>query len=290
MPQCSIKISVLIILLVELLVRVDAVSSAAPSMVCDNLLDEGEVASLFKQNVLRQLALEFGESGLFVYELQQSPVDAVITRLEAYAKYKKLGQTGLATLRVKGWVSRCEGTTMIRDNTWLADGTLVTQRYMPEQLPGKGVQLGDKNAATHVMVFVDSRCPHCHRLLSYANALIEQGKIFLEIRQVAYLETVEEALQDTRLFDTALIDPHNSTLSISDYVEMLAGFNSERAVKVKNQRYATAKTLIETNTKTAQEVLHIISVPSVLIRELKAKNQYRRTSYWEMNRIFQPDL
>jgi len=272
---------------------VDANSLApksAATVVCGSLLNEEVIASLFKKNVLRQLALEFGEAGLFVYDVQQSPVDNIVVRVEAYAKYKKLGQKDLATLRVKGWVNRCGGTTIVRDNTWLADGTLVTQRFTLEQLHGKGAKVGNPNAAMHVIIFVDSRCPHCHRLLSYAKPLIEQGNIFLEIRQVAYLESVEEALQDTRLFDTALIDPHNPPLSIDDYIEMLAGFNSDSVVKDKNPPYVSAKNLIETNTKTAKEILHIISVPGVLIREPMAKSLYRRASYWEMNRIFQPDL
>lgn len=267
-----------------------AVNNKDANAVCANLVRKEEVAPLFKQNVLRQLALEFGEAGLFVYDMQLSPVDGIIVRVEAYAKYKKLGQTALATLRVKGWVNRCGGTTIVRDNTWLANGELITPRYNPKQLPGKGILLGDPEAAIHAIIFVDSRCPHCHRLLGYAKPLLEQGKIFLEIRQVAYLESVEEALQDTRLFDTALINQDHPTLSIDDYLEMLSGLSSDSVVTPKEPQYTAAKTLIETNTTTAQKMLHIISVPGVLIRETAAKNQYRGVSYWEMNRIFQPDL
>ena len=254
---------------------------------CSQSLSDQAMVKLFKQNALKQLALEFGDAGLFVYDVEIFSVDKVLSRVEAYAKYPRPGQKDLATMRLKAWVSRCQGTTIIRGNTWLADGTLEAPRFAANELTGNGLHWGDPNAPMRFIVYLDSRCPHCHRLIAYAKKLVEAGKVFLDIRQVAYLEDVDEAITDTRLLETNLILGESGKISNDEYLDLLSGFPNETAIKLKGAAYRQATKFLQSNTKTAQEVLHIITVPAVYIQEEEHSNLYRQIGYWEMNRIFQ---
>jgi glutaredoxin len=256
-------------------------------IVCRQALADHDVMRLFKQNTLKQLALEFGGAGLFVYDMQSIAVDDVLVRVEAYAKYPRPGQKELATMRVTGWVSRCQGTTIIRGNTWLADGTLKVARYAAETLKGKGLQWGKADAPQRFIVYVDSRCPHCHRLISYAQKLVESGAVFLDVRQVAYLEDVDAAIIDSRLSETGLVLGGDRKVSDDAYLEYLNGSANENMVEKTGAAYAEAREIIQTNTRTAKELLHVITVPAVLILEPEHNNQYRQMGYWEINRIFQ---
>lgn len=256
-------------------------------VICAQPLSEQKVVEIFKQNSLKQLALEFGDAGLFVYDLTPFEVDGVLVRVEGYAKYPRPGQKDLATMRLIGWVSRCHGTTIVRGNTWLADGTLVVARYSENSLKGKGLHWGKPDAPKQFIVYVDSRCPHCHRLISYAKALVESGEAFLDVRQVAYLEDFDAAVTDTRLLETSLVLGDKKTITDDAYLELLNGFANEIVVDKTGVAYEKAQKIIETNTATAKEVLHIITVPAVLVREPDQDNQYRQMGYWEVNRIFQ---
>jgi hypothetical protein len=111
-----------------LLLITPAVSKEQSRALCSQPLPDEKVIDLFKQNAMKQLALEFGDKGIFVYELEATPVDNVLVRMSGYAKYPRPGQKDLATMRIKGWISRCTGTTIVRGNTWLADGTLKVPR------------------------------------------------------------------------------------------------------------------------------------------------------------------
>lgn len=254
---------------------------------CGQALSDQAVVKIFKQNTLKQLALEFGDSGLFVYDIESFGVDKVLSRVEAYAKYPRPGRKELATMRVKAWVSRCQGTMIIRGNTWLADGTLVVPRYADKDLGGHGLQWGDPNAPQRYIIYLDSRCPHCHRLISYAKKLVDAGKVFLDIRQVAYLEEVDEAITDTRLLETSLILKETKKISDDEYLDLLSGFPNETEFEMKGAAYEQARQFLQSNTKTAQDVLHIITVPAVFIQEKEHSNHYRQMGYWEINRIFQ---
>jgi glutaredoxin len=255
--------------------------------ICSQPLSDESVLKLFKQNTLKQLALEFGNTGLFIYDIDHSAVDDTLVRIEAYAKYPRPGQQALATMRVKAWVSRCQGTTIIRGNTWLADGSLMAPRFSAKQLNGSGLHWGDSNAQQRFIIYLDSRCPHCHRLIAYAKKLVETGKVFLDIRQVAYLEDVDEAITDTRLLETSLVLADRKKITDDEYLDLLSGFPNETAIELKGGEYQKARKFLESNTNTAQKVLHIVTVPAVFIQEKEHENHYRQLGYWEINRIFQ---
>lgn len=283
----QIKISSVYVLLVLGLTFASVSGAAETKGQCDKLLSDSEVERVYKQNALNQLALEFGKEGSFVYDIVRYPVDDLLVKIESYARYQKMGQKELARSRLKAWVSRCNGTTIIRGNTWLADGTLKVVRYSEEQLKGQGLVWGDKNAPMKFIVYVDSRCPHCHRLIDYARKLVEQGKVVLDVRQVAYLEDAQEAIQDTRLLQSSLVMQQNPLVDDKGYLDMLEGNNNVDVIDVNNSEYKRALKLIKRNTETAEKVLHVISVPSVLVQEREHNNLYRKMGYWEVNRIFQ---
>lgn len=262
-------------------------SEQQQDVICSQPLSEQKVIETFKRNALKQLALEFGDAGLFVYGLTAFVVDDVLMRVEGYAKYPRPGQKELATMRLTGWVSRCQGTTIVRGNTWLADGALVVARYAGDTLKGVGLHWGKPNAPKRFIVYVDSRCPHCHRLISYAKKLVESGEVFLDVRQVAYLEDADAAITDTRLLETSLVLGNKKMITDNEYLELLNGFANEFAVNKTGAAYKKAQKIIRTNTATAKEILHIITVPAVLVREPDHNNQYRQMGYWEVNRIFQ---
>ncbi|MGD8569245.1 MAG: thioredoxin domain-containing protein [Gammaproteobacteria bacterium] len=283
----STPLRLLVVAVVSVTVLTQAYAGETTSSPCSQPLTDHQVISVFKRSALNQLALEFGDAGLFVYELEHTPVDDTLVRVEAYAKYPKPGQKDLATMRIKGWVSRCSGTTIVRGNTWLADGTLQVTRYDAENLAGKGLRWGDPAAPLRFIVYLDSRCPHCHRLISYAKKLVKNGKAYLDLRQVAYLEDVQGAVSDTHFWQTSLVNGGGSTVSDEDYLELLGGFADDELVKEDSPAYDMAVQLIETNTATAKNKLHIITVPGVLIEETDHQGRYRRMGYWEINRIFQ---
>jgi len=254
---------------------------------CASSLSDTDTVKVFKQNALNQLALEFGRDGTFIYDISQFPIDDTLVELEAYARYPRPGQKELARMRIKAWVNRCSGSTVVRGSTWLADGTLKVLRYAANELQGRGLLWGNKNAPMKFIVYLDSRCPHCHRLLDYAKKLVKQGKVLLDIRQVAYLEKQEEAVLDTQLAETSLIVRDKPVVNDDTYLEMLGGENNIESVDTRSPSYHEALKLLAQNTKTAEKVLHIVTVPGVLIQEKEHDNQYRKMGYWEINRIFQ---
>ena len=269
-------------------VNAQADKSDTQNRICKTPIEISKINSLFSRLASKQLKLEFGDKQLSLYDEKHTPVSPDLYRVEAYAKFQKPGRKNLSTMRVVGWMSICHGTLIIRGNTWLADGRLAVSRYSEKDLPGEGLRLGRDSATTKIIAFVDSRCPHCHRLIGYARQLIKDGKIQIEIRQVAYLETIKESLRDTRLPETRLIDPLNFNLSDSEYLDMLTGLSNESALDRTTKEYSHAKSIVALNTKTAKTVLHVTTVPAMLVRG--ENNQYRLTSFWEMNRLLQPDL
>jgi len=260
---------------------------------CDNPASDDSIKEIFKQNAMKQLALDFGDGKKFIFDIEIVPIDTVMVRVESYAKYPrpglKQGQLDYATMRLRAWVSRCQGTTIIQGNSWLADGTLVVNRYSAEQLTGKGLLWGNPNAVQRFIVFVDSRCQHCHRLLSYAAKLVDSGKVFLDIRQVAYLETVEQALKDSGLGESGLVVSKNPGVSNEELLDRLSGLTGDESSITNSQAHKDAKTIIEANTEIAQKKLHIITVPGVYLQEKNYNDQYRALGHWEINRIFHSD-
>ncbi len=267
-----------------------AVIASGAEGVCDHPLQDARIATQFERLATKQLALEFGDrQPIRVNGIRYHDVGTDLIRVEATAEYRKPGQAEPSTSYITGWLSRCSGTLILRGNTWLADGTLAAPRFTTGQLLGRGIVLGEPGAAIHVLAFVDSRCSQCHRLIGYARRLVEQGKMQIELRQVAYLEKEQEAVLDTRLPETPLIVVADAPYSDGDYLEMLSEFNNEEPLDEQRDAYRRALDLIGENTRTARDVLHITTVPGVLILEAD-KKAYRLTSYWEMNRLFQPDL
>jgi len=257
---------------------------------CDKPIADENINAYFEVLALKQMALEFGQDSLILSGTQHYPVGPDLLRVESFLKFRKLGREDLSTIRIKGWVSRCRGTLIIRGNTWLQDGTLAVQRFEKNDLPGDGFVFGDKSAAIHVIAYVDSRCPQCHRLISYMRELTKDKKMYIELRQTAFLESASEAVKDTQLHLTEKFNKNRQVVSQWDYVEMLGGFSSEDNVNMDTLAYKKALMMIEENTRTARQILHIRSVPGVLILDDKKNNAYRLTSFWEMNRLFQPDL
>lgn len=281
-PHYKFPAVVLLLLFFPLLAQ-----AASSKPLCSKPLTDSEIIKIYKINALKQLALEFGGEGSFVYDIMRFPVDEIMVGLESYARYQKPGQKEASRMRLKAWVNRCNGTTIIRGNSWLADGTLKVVRYSEGQLPGRGLVWGAKDAPLRFIVYLDSRCPHCHRLIDYARDLVKQGKVQLDLRQVAYLEKKEEAIMDTRLSQTGLVLKGQAPVDDNAYLEMLGGENNVEEIDTGDQGYRDAMKLIEENTRTAEKVLHIITVPTVLVQEKDHDNQYRKMGYWEVNRIFQ---
>ena len=257
---------------------------------CSQPMVDNKIDKHFEVLALKQMALEFGEGELELSGTEHYPVGPDLVRVESFLKFRKPGRVSLSTMRVKGWISRCQATLIIRGNTWLADGTLVVERYQKSDLPGDGFIFGDKTATIHVVVFVDSRCPQCHRLISYMRELVKDGKMYIELRQTAFLETAAEAVKDSQLHLTDKFSFTNQAISQAEYVELLGGFSSDDTVDVNSQAYKNALAMVEENTRTARQILHLTSVPGVLVLDDKEKKAYRLTSFWEMNRLFQPDL
>jgi hypothetical protein len=256
---------------------------------CDRPLSEKSVQKLFIKTLNKQIVLEFGKGPIDTYQIKQTLVGNDLVRFDSLLDYNKPGEESKSTMKVTAYISRCEGTTIIRGNTWFADGSLVVPRYRSAEIPGRGLILGVKNAPRKIIVFVDSRCPHCHRLISYARKLANKGLVRIDFRQIALLETVAESIVDSKLSETSLVLGNKSLVTDSDYLDMISGFSNESPIKTKNQEYKRAVSLIKLNTKTAREVLYITSVPMVLIQE-ENQELYRIMGYWEMNRLFQPDL
>lgn len=259
---------------------------------CPTPLTEQQVLAIFSNNAANQIRLEFGDQYLQVNKVVQRAPAEDLVRVEADVQYRRPGVKGPGKMHVVGWVSRCRGTTIVRGNTWLADGTLSVTRYRDDELPGQGILLGNPAAALHVLAYIDSRCPNCHRLISYALELVRKGELYIELRQVAYLESIEDALVDTRLFETSLASQNKTpvTLTDSQYLELVGGLVSDAAVDPTLPGYIKAKSILLQNTHVAREVLHLESVPGVLIKESQQQGRYRVMGHWEMNRLMQPDL
>lgn len=262
------------------------VSAGAGAQNCDRPLAAAAVYGQFERLALEQLRLEFGaQKDMAVQAERAEPVGVDLFRVDAWAQYRKPGSAAATRSFISGWVSRCTGTVIVRDHTWLADGTLAAPRYTRDQLPGRGITLGRADAPLRVVAYVDSRCSQCHRLIAYARELVKQGKLYIELRQVAYLETAQQAVKDTRLGESGLVVA-GKAWDIEAYVDMLAEFNNEAAIDEAAPGYKKALELVETNTRSAREILHITTVPGVLVFEANTA-QYRIAGFWEMNRMFQ---
>jgi thiol-disulfide isomerase/thioredoxin len=258
---------------------------------CARPIIEKDIPVFFERSARLQLKLEFGDGPIKITKLKSMQVGPTLVRVDGFARLRQPGREDLSEKRITGWVERCQGVVIIRGNTWLTDGTLAVPRFSREQLQGRGLTLGKQEAPLHLIAFVDSRCPHCHRLMSYVEQLVKAGKITIEIRQTAFLESAKEALQDTRLAETSLIRaaPGVKT-NDTDYFEMLSGFPNDEEIPVTTLGYDKALEFLNRNTKTARNVLGITNVPALLVLDNKKDGLYRLAGYWEMNRLLQPDL
>jgi hypothetical protein len=265
--------------------------NAAERPPCAKPIAGKDIPARFTELARRQLVLEYGaRAEIDIRKTQMHEIDGDLIRVEAHVQIRKNGADNAAAFWIAGWMNRCQGSLVLRGNTWLADGTLAAQRFTRDQLPGRGLVLGDEKAPVNVVVFVDSRCPHCHRLLGYARELLAQDAIRIEIRQVAYLETAVEAIKDARIHETALfLDPSRATRA-DDYLDMLGELNSTLDVDEDAPEYERGLALIQTNTNTAREVLRVSTVPAVLVLDRPQTGEYRLTGLYELNRLFQPDL
>jgi thiol-disulfide isomerase/thioredoxin len=264
---------------------------AAKEIFCARPITDKDIPIFFERSARLQLNLEFGDGPITITKLKLAKVGPSLVRVDGFAKLRQPGRKDLSEKRITGWVERCQGVVIIRGNTWLTDGSLAVPRYSREQLHGRGLVLGKREAPLHLIAFVDSRCPHCHRLMSYVEQLVKAGKITIEIRQTAFLESAKEALQDTRLAETSLIRaaPGVKT-NDADYFEMLSGFPNDERIPVTTLGYDKALEFLNRNTKTARNVLGITNVPALLVLDNKKNGLYRLAGYWEMNRLLQPDL
>lgn len=265
-------------------------SAVAAESVCSAPLADAVIPAQFSRLARLQLTLEYGAAGLDIQKVHAHAIDRALVRVEAQVQVRKTLPDNAATFWISGFVDRCTGTLLLRGNAWLADGTLVTSRYTREQLPGRGIVLGNANAPLHVIAFVDSRCPHCHRLIGYARELLKKNAVYIELRQVAYLETAVDAIKDTRLHETTLFTDGAHAASADSYLEALGELNSTLDVDTSDPLYEKGLALIQTNTQTARDVLHVSSVPAVLVLDRPQTGEYRLVGLNEMNRLFQPDL
>lgn len=266
------------------------VNAFAAERACENRLADRDIPAQFTRLANKQLQLEYGSAAFDVRKIQVHPVDAILARVEAQVQVSKTASEDAATFWISGWISRCHGTLILRGNAWLADGTLVAPRFTKAQLPGRGIVYGDAKAPLRVIAFVDSRCPHCHRLIGHARELVRAGTLQIEVRQVAYLETAVEAIKDTRLHETALISNVSGALGAEAYLAMISEFNNTLDIDITTPDYERGLALIQTNTQTAREVLHVTTVPTVLVLDRPKTGEYRLTTQAELNRLFQPNL
>ncbi len=257
---------------------------------CDHPLKDTEVPARFETLAGNQLALEFGRRPQRFHDLRVTPVGRDMLRVEAMAVVRRPGETQADDMFVTGWISRCQGTLLIHNNTWLADGSLDAPRFRPDQLPGHGVVLGPKDAPVQIIAFVDSRCAQCHLLIEYGRSLAAVGRMRLELRQVAMLEPVDQALADTRLPESPLIAANHARISTGDYLDLLSGMGADATIAATAPAYKTARAMVVANTRTARQLLHLRTTPGVLVRDGGSHGGYRLTGHWEMNRLFQPDL
>lgn len=251
-------------------------------------LPPAKLNAVFKRLALKQLQLEFGPK-VEVAQFRPSPIGQDLIRMDFVGRYIKPGRAEYSEDPLSGWITRCRGTVIFRGHTWLASGELDVPRFTREQLLGTGVKFGNPKAKTHVIAFVDSRCSQCHRLISYAKELIKNKSIYIEFIQVAYLESVEEAVQDTQLVKSRLILGKRSNISDEEYLDMISGFAADEQL-IKDKNYNAAINMIKQNTQTAKQLLNIRLVPGVLVSDRDSPRQYRLAAFWEMNRIFQPNL
>lgn len=263
---------------------------AAPGSICVRPVQEKDAAAHFERLARKQLALDYGSAMVDLQRIHALAVGSDLFRVEALMHVVKPEHDNAASYWITGWLSRCEGTLVLRGNTWLADGTLVTPRFTRAQLPGQGLVLGREDAPLQVVVFVDSRCPHCHRLIGYARDLLLKDAIHIEFRQVAYLETTVEAAKDTRIHETSLVHAGPGALRADDYLDMLGELNNAMDIDVDTPAYEKGLALIQTNTSTARDLLHVSTVPAVLVLDRKNTGEYRLVGLTEMNRLFQPEL
>lgn len=271
-------------------------SAAAAASLCPHSVAEHAIPGLFMKLASKQLHLEFGDPHASLSQLSQHTVDRDLVRVSAYARYHLPGRADTTDRYITGWLSRCTGTLVLNGNTWLADGTLAVPRYARSALPGGGLSLGRKDAPVQVIAYVDSRCPNCHRLIAYAKPAIASGRLHLELRQIAFLETPQQAIEDTQLTKTRFaLPPHagkpgSPPVSDKDYLSMLSGIPDGSPVDTHTAAYRRALAFIDTNTRTARHLLHFTVTPGVLVSDKDHGGRYRIVGYWEMNRLFQPNL
>lgn len=262
----------------------------AAGNLCAQPLKDPDIPAHFTRLARLQMAIEYGAAAVDLREVQMHTVDRDIVRVDALVQVTKVNASNAASFWITGWLSRCQGTLIVHGNTWLAGGRLAAPRYRVQQLPGRGMLLGKENAPLQVIAFVDSRCPHCHRLIAYARDLLKTDTIRIEFRQVAYLETAVEAVKDSRLYETALFNTGPGLLGAESYLDMLGELNSTLEIDTNAPEYEKALTLIRINTSTARDILHVGAVPAVLILDNKKTGEYRLAGLAEINRLFQPDL
>lgn len=255
---------------------------------CTKPLTDAQVKQQFNQLARKQLSLDFGAE-VNLDQMQVFAVSPALARVDASVRFRKPGKTQIEQDNIAGWISRCDGTVIINNHTWLRNGRLKVPSYQKTQLAGRGIVLGRAQAPIKLIAFVDSRCPHCHHLIEYAKKLIDAGELQIEYRQVAYLENTGDAVADTQLHETALVNVAGAKVDSAPYIEMLGGANASENVDQKNPAFVRAVALIEENSHVARKILGFSTVPGVLIYDSNLKG-YRKTSYWEMNRLFQPDL
>jgi hypothetical protein len=283
----SFKCRLLTIFILSLCAQLPAF---AAGKICAQPLTDQAAPAHFARLARLQMALEYGPAVIDLRTVQLHPVDLDVVRVDAFVQVAKVSAGNAASFWITGWLSRCQGTLIVRGNTWLADGSLVAPRFTTQQLPGRGLVLGKDDAPLNLIAFVDSRCPHCHRLIGYARELLKKGVIRIEFRQVAYLETAIEAVKDARLYETSLFNTRPSALGAEDYLDMVGELNSALEADTQAPDYAKALALIQTNTNTARDILHVSAVPAVLVLDKKTSGEYRLTGLAEMNRLLQPDL
>jgi hypothetical protein len=273
-------------MLLPLLLGLLFTAAAPAARDCTVQVDSGNRDALFTRLARKQLTLEYGGSNAPLGDIRWQTVGPDLYRVEADTEIIKPGAANKSELHLTGWLTSC-GTLLIRRHTWLADGTLAVPYFSDTQLPGRGLVRGKADAPLQMMVFIDSRCPQCHRLLSYAEPLIAAGKLRVELRQIAYLESATEALNDTQLHQAIWLVGKQGSMGDAEYLELVGGFPSDEPVASDKPGYQVAMHWLTQQTELAQKQLNITATPLVLIRD-PASGRYRAAGYWEVNRLLLP--
>ncbi len=249
---------------------------------CTKPLSGEAIGRQFERLAKQQMALEFGQPVQALDQVQWQRIGADLYRVDAQTRITKPGASGDEALHLQGWLTAC-GSLVLRGYSWDADGSLSMPSYRPVQLPGPGLTLGPDSAPLKLLVFVDSRCPQCHRLLQYARPLWERGALQLELRQIAFLEPPEQSLNDSRLHEAAWLFPGGRS-SVAEYLDLIGGFPADESVPPTTKHYPEALAYLRSQTELAHGLLHIRATPLVLIWDA-GRGHYRESGYWEINRL-----